>query len=138
MKILVDTNIILDYLLEREPFFPITEQFFEEIVGGSRVTAYVSASSVTDIFFITQRQTRSYEKARRSVFLMLSLFQVCPVDYPILLEAYDSELSDFEDAVQIACALAGNLDGIVTRNPQDFLTEFIPILSVEGVLERLK
>lgn len=137
MRVLVDTNIILDFLLEREPFLKSTEAFFERIVTG-QIMGYVSASSVTDIFYITERQTRDIDKAQRAIALILKLFQICPVDYTTLSTAYNFGLPDFEDAVQVACAIAQQLDAIVTRNAKDFPVATVPVLNVNQILERLE
>jgi predicted nucleic acid-binding protein len=64
--------------------------------------------------------------------------EICPVDRTVLEVALTSGLRDFEDAVQIACASTQNLDGIVTRDIQDFSNATIPVLSVSQLLEQLE
>lgn len=60
MRVLIDTNIALDFLLQREPFFQDAELLFQEI-SSNRVFGYVTATTITDIFYISHRQTRSIE-----------------------------------------------------------------------------
>lgn len=136
MRILIDTNIILDFLLQREPFFQDAEQLFQEIDSG-RVVGYVTATTLTDIFYISRRHTRSVEQARQAVSETLTVMVICPVNRAVLESAFRSGLADFEDAVQIACAVAQGLDAILTRDTQGFLNSSVPVLSIHELLQRL-
>jgi predicted nucleic acid-binding protein len=136
MRVLIDTNIILDFFLEREPFRTDAEALFQAI-QSKQVRGYVTATTVTDIFYIARRQTRSIERARQAVSETLAVMQICLVNRPILEQAFASPLTDFEDAVQLACAIANNLDAIITRDTQGFAGAILPIFSVGELLERL-
>ncbi|MEH1999566.1 type II toxin-antitoxin system VapC family toxin [Nostoc sp.] len=136
MKVLIDTNIVLDFLLEREPFFQDAELLFQEIDSG-RVVGYVTATTLTDIFYISRRQTRSIEQARQAVSETLTAMVICAVNRAILESAFGSGLADFEDAVQIASAIAQGLDAILTRDTQGFLSSSVPVLSIHQLLQRL-
>lgn len=136
MNVLLDTNIVLDFFLEREPFFPLANQVFEVISTG-QIVAFISASSATDIFYIARRQTRSINEARRILVATLNLLGICPVNRAILNDALESGLADFEDAVQIACAVSQRIDAIVTRNPRDFQTTAISIMTSSQLLDHL-
>jgi len=133
----VDTNIVLDFLLEREPFRQDAERLFEAI-ASDQITGYVTATTLTNIFYIARRLTQSIERARQAVAMTLTVMEVCPVDRATLEIALTSSLSDFEDAVQIACAIARNLEAIVTRDQQDFSNSSLPVLTASQVLERLE
>jgi len=137
LRILVDTNIVLDFLLEREPFRQDAELLFEAIASG-RITAYVTATTLTNIFYIARRLTQSIDRARQLVAITLAVMEVCPVDRATLEIALTLSLSDFEDAVQIACAIARNLEAIVTRDQQGFSNSSLPVLTTSQVLERLE
>ncbi|HAJ64163.1 MAG TPA: DNA-binding protein [Cyanobacteria bacterium UBA8543] len=136
MRVLVDTNIMLDALLEREPFVRDARPLLEAIDSG-QIQGYVAATTITNIFYIVRRQTRSIERARESVSQTLAAMQICSVNSDILEVAFASNLRDFEDAVQLACAIAENLDAIITRNPQDFAGAALPILSASELIESL-
>lgn len=136
MRVLLDTNIIIDFFLEREPFFADANAIFEAIATG-QVEGYLSASSVTDIFYICRRLTQNREEAKTIVRQTLAVLNVCSIDRSVLEQAIDSGISDFEDAVQIAAAIAANLDAIVTRNARDFQTNQIAVVSVSQLLEQL-
>jgi predicted nucleic acid-binding protein len=136
MRVLVDTNIVLDYLIEREPFMEDADALFETIASG-QIQGYVAATTLTNIFYIVRRQTRSIERASLAVTETLTAMQICSVDRDILEAAFASNLRDFEDAVQLACAIAEDLDAIITRNPQDFTGAALPILSASELLKSL-
>jgi predicted nucleic acid-binding protein len=136
MRVLVDTNIVLDGLLDREPFVRDAKALIEAI-EVEQIEGYVTATTLTNIFYIVRRQTRSIELARQAVSETLALMEVCPVNRDILEAAFASNLRDFEDAVQLACAMALRLDAIITRNAQDFAGATLPILSATELLESL-
>ncbi|BBD65540.1 hypothetical protein NIES4072_07850 [Nostoc commune NIES-4072] len=129
MKVLLDTNIVLDFLLH-------AELLFQKIDSG-RVVEYVTATTLTDIFYISRRHTRSIEQARQAVSEMLTAMVICPVNRAVLESAFGSGLADFEDAIQIACAIAQRLDAILTRDTQGFLSSSLPILSIHKLLQQL-
>lgn len=136
MRVLVDTNIILDFLLEREPFLHDAELLFQAI-GSGQIIGYVTATTLTDIFYIARRHTQSIERARQAVAIILAAMDICPVDRSVLELALASNTSDFEDAVQIACAVVQGLDAIVTRDT-GFSATLISVFSVSQVLQQLE
>lgn len=137
MRVLIDTNIVLDFLLQREPFSQDAELLFQAIDVGE-VVGYVTATTLTDIFYISRRHTRSIEQARQAVSETLTALMVCPVDRVVLESAFNSGLPDFEDAVQIFSAVAQGSEAIVTRDAQGFLSSPIPVLSVQELLQRVR
>ena len=98
MRILLDTNIILDFFLERHPFYLGSSQLFDAI-AEDKIADFFSASSATDIFYLCRRQTQSLDTARQILKRTLSLLRVCPVTQSVLETAFHSGLPDFEDAV---------------------------------------
>ena len=137
MRVLIDTNIVLDFLLQREPFFQDAELLFQAI-DVEEVVVYVTATTLTDIFYISRRHTRSIEQARQAVSETLAAMMICPVDRVVLESALNSGLADFEDAVQIFSAVAQGLEAIVTRDAQGFLSSPIPVLSIQDLLQQVR
>jgi predicted nucleic acid-binding protein len=137
VRVLVDTNIVLDFLLQREPFFQDADLLFQVIDTG-QVVGYVTATTLTDIFYIARKHTRSIEKARQAISEMLTVMVICPVNRAVLEAAFRSGSADFEDAVQIFCAVEQGLDAILTRDAQGFLDSSIPVLSIQELLQRLE
>jgi predicted nucleic acid-binding protein len=136
MKVLLDTNVLLDFLLEREPFKKDAEELFAAIDSG-QIIGFVTATTLTDIFYIARKHTRSLELAREAVSSTLDTMTICPVNSNVLEAAFASGLTDFEDAVQIYSAIAQNLDAIVTRDAKGFVSSTIPVYSIQELLKRL-
>ena len=137
MRVLIDTNIVLDFLLQREPFFQDAERLFQAIDTG-QVVGYVTATTLTDIFYISRKHTRSVEQARQAVSETLIAMVICSVNRAVLESAFGSGLADFEDAVQIFCAVAQGLDAILTRDTQGFLSSPVTVLSIQEFLQQLE
>ncbi len=137
MRVLIDTNIVLDFLLQREPFFQDADLLFQAI-ATEQVDGHITATTLTDIFYIARRHTRSIEQARQAVSETLNVMTICPVDRAILESALSSNLADFEDAVQIFSAVAQKLDGIVTRDRQGFTNSPISVFSIQELLSQVK
>lgn len=137
MRVLIDTNIVLDFLLQREPFSQDAELLFQAIDVGE-VLGYVTATTLTDIFYISRRHTSSIEQARQAVSETLTAMVICPVDRAVLELAFDSGLDDFEDAIQIFSAVAQGLEAIVTRDAQGFLSSPIPVLPIQELLQQVR
>ncbi len=136
MRVLIDTNIVLDFLLQREPFFQDAELLFQAIDAGQLI-GYVTATTLTDIFYISRKHTRSVEQARQAVSETLTAMVICPIDRAVLESAFNSGLVDFEDAVQIFGAVAQGLDAILTRDNKGFLSSPVPVLSIQELLQQL-
>jgi predicted nucleic acid-binding protein len=135
VKILIDTNIVLDLLLEREPFVENAILIFEQIEQG-KLEGYIAATTITNIFYII-RKTESREVAISAINRLLIGIQFCAVDRQTVETALSLGLKDFEDSIQLACATLSKLDGIVTRDRKDFAGSNLPIYSPTELLNQL-
>ena len=135
MKILIDTNIVLDLLLEREPFIEDAIVLFEQIEQG-KLEGYIAATTITNIFYII-RKTEGCEVAIAAIHRLLIGLQFCAVDHQTIETALSIGLKDFEDSIQLACAILSQLDGIVTRDRNDFIGSNLPIYSPTEILKLL-
>lgn len=118
MKVLVDTNVVLDVLLDRRPYSTDSAKIFRLVEEG-RLQALLCATTITTIDYLLL-QSVSRDDARRYLTLLIRLFDVAPVNRAVIEGAMKSRIADFEDAVlEQAAALAG-ADLIVTRNTKDF------------------
>ncbi|MEO0584079.1 MAG: PIN domain-containing protein [Bacteroidota bacterium] len=126
-KILLDTNVILDIALNRQPFFQEAEKVFL-LLDSSQLIAYVSASTITDIYYIT-RKAKGHSLAINFLKDLLQFVEVAGVDHSIILSAITMQSPDFEDAVQMSAAAAIQVDFIITRNQPDFSASPIPVYS---------
>lgn len=136
MKILIDTNIVLDLILEREPFVDLAIALFEQVERGN-IEGYIAATTVTNIFYII-RKLRGYTAAISAVHQLLTGLYFCAVDRQTVEMALNIGLTDFEDSIQLACASLAQLDAIVTRDRQDFSASKLPVFSPRELLEQLE
>ena len=133
MKPFVDTNILLDVLGERQPFYARSAAIWDLAERG-HVDGLVAAISFTNVFYI-MRKWGNTDTAREAVVLVRDAFTTTPCTAQVIEQAIDSELRDFEDAVQYFSALHADADCIITRNPGDFPRRpVIPVLSPEEFL----
>ena len=123
-------------MLAREPFVA-DAAFLLNAVESGRVEGFMSATTVTDVHYLIGRQTKSSEAAIAAVTRLLALMEICAVDREILEQAIVLGLPDFEDAVQIACAIELELEAIVTRDVNGFAGSPIPVLSPQELRNRL-
>ena len=135
MKILCDTNIIIDMLLEREPFAEASCRTLS-LCEEHRIEGFVSASSVTDIYYLVRKYTHSTELAYKAVGKLLEIVKVCSVTNNDVLTAYQRKARDFEDCLVATCAKSIHCDCIVTRNKKDFEEFDILPLTPEELLNQ--
>lgn len=135
MKILFDTNVILDVLLRREPWVSESTQVWQA-VDEERIAGWITASSLTDVFYVVRRSS-NLKAARESVLLCMKTFGICAVDRIALEHATSLPGNDFEDNLQIACAVLAELDGIVTRDKDGFRASPVPTFSSTELLTLL-
>ena len=126
-RVLLDTNVVLDVLLDRKPWVTEASALWAAVDRGQLVAA-ISASTVTDIYYIARRSL-SKEKAREAVTLCLATFLIAGVDAVTLRRALASAGEDFEDNVQAACAQQLALNAIVTRDTEGFAVCPLPVLT---------
>lgn len=133
-KILIDTNVLIDYLLEREPFFEDAKDVILSCADG-KVKGCIAAHSIPNMFFILRKDYSA--KERREVLSNLcSIFDVERIDKAKLLAGLTNEdFSDFEDCLQMECAKSYGADYIVTRNISDYSTSEIKAIMPKDYLE---
>lgn len=127
MRILVDTNVILDYLLCREPFDSAARKILIAC-KQNKVEGCIAAHSISNMFFIL-RKAFSVEERKNILRNVCELFEVEGIDKAKILNALGNDrFSDFEDCLQMECAISFRADYIVTRNCDDFLGSSIPCI----------
>lgn len=133
MRILLDTNVLLDVLLNRTTWATSAAQIWDMCIEG-HFQGYVCASSCTDIFYIARRLT-NLVRARAAVRLCLESFEICAVDHRVLVTADSMPGSDFEDNVEMACAILNDIDVIITRDPDDFKASSVRAMTTDEFLQ---
>lgn len=119
MRILVDTNIIIDALTGREPFRESAEQIFM-LAANQIEDMYITASMETDIYYLIKKYLHNTEQAKNTMSKLYELFYILDVTSDDCRGALSSGIRDYEDAVVACCANRNRIDYIVTRNIKDF------------------
>ena len=136
MKVLVDTNVILDIALNREPFVEQAVKFFKEAQRHS-IRLVMTATTITDLYYITGR-AKGRETALSFIGDLLCFFDVASVDKEVIIQALQSDMSDFEDAVQAYSAKQKNISILITRNEKDFLESGLEVHTPKTFLQKIQ
>ena len=134
MRLMIDTNIFLDVLLQREPFYESSRNVLS-LCEEKKIQGFLSASSVTDIFYIVRKGLQSKDAAYQALGSILDLVKILTVTNEDVLSAYIQKAYDFEDCLLATCAKSNKCNAIVTRNKKDFIDFGITLLSPEELLE---
>lgn len=129
-RIFVDSDIILDLLLARQPFLPAARELFL-LIQKRGVEGYVSPLIFANLFYIL-RKGSSGSEALAALRRLRLLVRVLPMDEKTIDRALASSFRDLEDALQYYVAVEHNIDALITRNKKDYLpSEILPILTAE-------
>jgi predicted nucleic acid-binding protein len=129
MTVLIDSNVILDILLNNAGLAAGSKAVFD-LAEEKRFTGYVSASAVTDIFYISQKKLGK-KAAKEAMKYILNIYHPATVTDEDIYKALDLTWDDFEDSVQFTVGEGLCVDYIVTRNTQDFSSGHIPAVTPE-------
>jgi predicted nucleic acid-binding protein len=136
IKVLLDTNVVLDLLLERQPWLQEARPMWDAYNAGT-IIACVNAATITDIFYVC-RKLVGVRQARHAVTRCVQSFHLLPVTEAIVTKALTLAGPDFEDDVQIACAWAAGMNAIVTRNLAQFSHSPVATIAPHEVPARLQ
>ncbi len=136
MKVLFDTNVILDVLLDREPFVRDSLYLLSQ-VEQSEITGFVCATTITTIHYLAAKSLGA-NQALRHINSLLSLFVIAPVNRVVLENALQSKFNDFEDAVLHEAAQHAGAKYIVTRNRIDFKKSKLVVFEPRELINALE
>ena len=136
-RLMIDTNIFLDVLLQREPFFESSKAILK-LCEDKKVHGFLSASSATDIFYIVRKGLQSTDAAYNALGSILDIVKILTVTNDDVLNAYMQKAADFEDCLLATCAKSNKCSAIVTRNKKDFKDFDIALMSPEELLNENK
>lgn len=132
MRVLFDTNVVLDVLLARQPHADIAARLFV-LVDIGRLEGAICATTVTTVHYIATKSV-GRQQAQLHLHQILELFDVAPVDRDVLDKALDLDFTDFEDAVLHEAARFAGMTAIVTRNAKDFAQASLPVFEPSELL----
>ena len=137
MVILIDTNIIIDALADREPYATDAKQIMEKC-ATREITGVLAAHSIPNLFYILRKEF-SQEERRYLLKNLCKIFQVSELNEKSIIAALENEMfSDFEDGLQEVCAVASMADYLVTRNPSDFKHSRIKVILPNEFLRKMQ
>ncbi len=135
MLVLIDANVILDILEERDPFYESSREVLS-LCATRKINGCIALHSVSNIFYIL-RKHYSAENRRRLLLGILDFLQVVNVDHENVRRALErNDFSDFEDCLQDECAVQNSADYIITRNIDDFSNSNISAVTPSDFLKR--
>jgi predicted nucleic acid-binding protein len=132
MKVLFDTNVILDVLLARAPHAAFAARLLD-LVDRRKIEGLLCATTVTTLHYLAAKAV-GRRKAERQVRDLLAMFGIAPVDHAVLAQALALGFPDYEDAVLHEAARAAGAVGIVTRNRKDFRAASLPVFDPRELL----
>jgi len=136
MKILLDVNIVLDFFLEREPFFDEIYKIFSA-VENKKVKGFLCASSIDTIYYLISKSINK-KTANEVIYKLLKIFEISEVNKNTILDALNSDFNDFEDSIIYSSAYLNGVDYIVTRDKKGFKNSKVKILTPVEAVAKIK
>ncbi len=137
MKILIDTNVVIDALTSREPWSESAEKIF--LMAANRtIGIYITASSATDIYYVVRKYLHSTEKAKQIMGKLYSLTGILEVTEDDCMDALASPVNDYEDAVVDKVASRKDMDYIIIRNIKDYQEGSVNIILPDDFIKMMK
>ncbi|MBP6290040.1 MAG: PIN domain-containing protein [Spirochaetes bacterium] len=132
-KLFIDTDIILDIALTREPHF-YSSAFISSLIETKSVVGYTSSIVISNIYYII-RKVDTHKTAIEFISKMRLFINILPVDDEIIFLSLESKFKDFEDAIQYYCAYNNKIDFLITRNVKDYSKAQIKVHTPEEYLK---
>jgi len=136
MKLLIDTNIILDALMMRDPWAEAAQSLLLA-VAEEKAEGYITASTMTDLYFLLRKHLHDNEKARQALLCFITSVNILDVTGMDCEKAFTLPISDYEDALLAYCGKRHKMDFIVTRNPSHFKGSPVKIIETDAILQKL-
>ena len=133
-NIFIDTNVIIDFLGNRESFSNGATELFD-LYADNKKKIFVAAISYTNVYYLLCKQIKSHKTVISLLSTLYDLTELIDIKSSIINQSIHSEFSDFEDAVQFYAALSNKkIDIIVSRDKKGFKKSTLPVLDVEQAL----
>lgn len=135
-KIFLDTNIVVDFLGERENFYEASAKVLT-LADQKKIKIFTTSNTISTTYYIISK----YENSRIAIEKIRKFKLLCSIsitDDEVIEKAINSNFKDFEDAIQYFSAVATDCDLIITRNEKDFKNALIPVMNAESYLQTLK
>lgn len=134
MKVLLDTNIILDVILQRQPYFEESIEILK-LSDMGEINSFITSNSITDVFYVLRKYFDNTQDRQNAVIYVLNMIDIASVTRTDVFKALELEYTDFEDAIQTQCAKKIKANFIITRNEKDFKDKSIQAISPSSFLK---
>lgn len=138
MKLFLDTNVLIDFILERPQFYPAAAMIISYAVEGKIEVCVSSLSVVTANFICVERCKMPLESYRKKLDFLREYLGICSVDETDVYHSYDERWKDFEDGVQYFSATRSGADYLVTRNTKDFEENRLKVINLDEACSLLR
>jgi predicted nucleic acid-binding protein len=125
-KVMIDLNVVLDVLQEREPFYEASAALLAAVETGM-IEGYLAAHSLTTLFYLIQKGKSSAD-ARAMITNLLQFLKIATIDQSTIEQSLNLDYRDFEDAVQMIAAIQCKADYLITRNIKDYKPALLPVI----------
>ncbi len=137
MRIYIDTNVIIDFLTERKPFYDNALMLFDRVAEEDDLIAYTSVKSLSDIYYVIHRNVHDKTETDKLIVKLISLLHVADNTDIDLLKSFSCKTGDFEENLISQLSSRMMLDYIVTRNTKDFDPAFVKAITPRQCLDIL-
>lgn len=135
-KLFIDSDIILDLLMKRKPYYSSSAKLFK-LIENNKITGYVSSLIFANLYYII-RKIEGNEKAKNNLKKLKLLVKVLTVDDKIIELALTSNFKDFEDSIQYYVAIENGIKNLITRNVEDYKKAKINVFTADEYINLLK
>jgi predicted nucleic acid-binding protein len=135
MRVILDTNIVIDAVASRLPFSKGAEQIILLTARQSLVSA-ITASTASDIYYLVKKYLKDTAATTAELKKLFILVDIISVDRSDCLAAFNTGMTDYEDSLLAICAKKWNADFIITRNTKDFIASPVPAITPEEFLKQ--
>lgn len=136
MRILIDTNVVIDYLADRQPFAdPAGEILF--LCESGQILGMVTANAITDVYYVVRKEI-DRDRALDAIQTLCSVFDIVDIGKTDILGAIELGLRDFEDSLVAQCAKKSKADYIITRNLTDFVVSPVSAQDPQSFVKLIK
>ena len=133
-RILIDTDVILDFFFDRQPFSENAARIFS-LCESKEIKGYITPVIISNVYYLL-RQTASNEKVIEKLKLLVTITEILVMDKSVIIQALNSDFKDFEDALQnYAAELNNEIDLILTRNTKDFKNSSLTVMTPDNYIK---
>ena len=133
-RILIDTDVILDFFFDREPFAENAAKILS-LCESKEIKGFITPVIISNVYYLL-RQTAKHEKVIEKLKMLVSITEILVIDKDAILQALNSDFKDFEDALQnYAAELDKEIDLILTRNTKDFKNSSLAVMTPDNYIK---